>query len=280
MARNTVPLNQVINDFIITIADDDYAGHASDVQVRTHALRGIREMGFDLSKIIRSVKISVNSANNTIELPDDFVDWRKVGVVGPDGIVYVLGENKNVNYSQAYANASGTKVGNAASAVDSDGDGVNDRIDSKSSTAGTSASSNDITQGLDSFIYRNYVYGNHSGLYGIGGGHFQGGFRVNLDQNRIELEANDSISEVVIEYIADEARSKNPSIHVYAEEALMSYMYYKIIERKSSVPANEKARARAEYYNERRKANARMKSFTKEEALKTIRKNYKQSPKF
>ena len=280
MARNTVPLNQVINDFIITIADDDYAGHASDVQVRTHALRGIREMGFDLSKIIRSVKISVNSANNTIELPDDFVDWRKVGVVGPDGIVYVLGENKNVNYSQAYANASGTKVGNAASAVDSDGDGVNDRIDSKSSTAGTSASSNDITQGLDSFIYRNYVYGNHSGLYGIGGGHFQGGFRVNLDQNRIELEANDSISEVVIEYIADEARSKNPSIHVYAEEALMSYMYYKIIERKSSVPANEKARARTEYYNERRKANARIKSFTKEEALKTIRKNYKQSPKF
>lgn len=280
MARNTVPLNQVINDFIITIADDDYAGHASDVQVRTHALRGIREMGFDLSKIIRSVKISVNSNNNTIELPDDFVDWRKVGVVGPDGIVYVLGENKNVNYSQAYANASGTKVGNAASAVDSDGDGVNDRIDSKSSTAGTSASSNDITQGLDSFIYRNYVYGNHSGLYGIGGGHFQGGFRVNLDQNRIELEANDSISEVVIEYIADEARSKNPSIHVYAEEALMSYMYYKIIERKSSVPANEKARARTEYYNERRKANARLKAFTKEEALKTIRKNYKQSPKF
>ena len=67
---------------------------------------------------------------------------------------------------------------------------------------------------------------------------------------------------------------------MYAEEALMSYMYYKIIERKSSIPANEKARARTEYYNERRKANARMKSFTKEEALKTIRKNYKQSPKF
>ena len=60
----------------------------------------------------------------------------------------------------------------------------------------------------------------------------------------------------------------------------MAYMYYKIIERKASVPANEKARARQEYYNERRKANARIKSFTKEEALKTIRKNYRQSPKF
>jgi len=88
------------------------------------------------------------------------------------------------------------------------------------------------------------------------------------------------VSEVVIEYVADEARSKNPSIHVYLEEALASYMYYKIVERKASVPANEKARARQEYYNERRKANARIKSFTKEEALKTIRKNFKQSPKF
>ena len=280
MARNTVPLNQVINDFIITLADDDYAGHASDVQVRTHALRGIREMGFDLSKVIRSVKITVDSTNDTIELPDDFVDWCKVGVVGSDGIVYVLGENKNVNYSQAYANSSGTKVGNAASATDSDGDGVFDRIDSKGATTGASASSNDLSQGFDSYVFRNYVYGAANGLYGVGGGHLEGGFRFNLDQNRIELEGNDSISEVVIEYVADEARSKNPSIHVYVEEALMSYMYYKIIERKSSVPANEKARARQEYYNERRKANARMKSFTKEEALKTIRKNYKQSPKF
>jgi hypothetical protein len=192
----------------------------------------------------------------------------------------VLGENKNINYSQAYANASGTKVGNAASATDSDGDGVFDRIDSKGATTGATANSNDLTQGFDSYVFRNYVYGASNGLYGIGGGHLEGGFRFNLDQNRIELESNESISEVVIEYVADEARSKNPSIHVYAEEALMSYMYYKIIERKSSVPANEKARARQEYYNERRKANARIKSFTKEEALKTIRKNYKQSPKF
>ena len=280
MARNTVPLNQIINDFIITLADDDFAGHASDTQIRTHALRGIRELGFDMSKVIRSLKLTVDSATNTVELPDDFVDWSKVGVVGSDGIVYVLGENKNVNYSQAYADSSGNKVNDSEGAVDSDGDGVFDRVDSKGATSGTPASSNDISQGFNSYIFRNYIYGASNGLYGVGGGHLQGGFRVNLDQNRIEIESNDNISEVVIEYVADEARSKNPSIHVYLEEALTSYMYYKIIERKSSVPANEKARARQEYYNERRKANARIKSFGKEEALRTIRKNYKQSPKF
>jgi hypothetical protein len=67
---------------------------------------------------------------------------------------------------------------------------------------------------------------------------------------------------------------------VYAEEALRAYIYYKLVEKKSTVPANEKARARAEYYNERRLANARLSNFTKEEALKTIRKNFKLAPKF
>ena len=76
------------------------------------------------------------------------------------------------------------------------------------------------------------------------------------------------------------ARSENPSVHIYAEEAIRAYIYYRLIERKSNVPYNEKVRARTEYYNERRKANARLKAFNKEQALLTIRKNTKQSPKY
>jgi hypothetical protein len=117
-------------------------------------------------------------------------------------------------------------------------------------------------------------------IYGMGGGHHRGEYRMNLDQNRIELQKRSDISEVVLEYVADEARSSDPSVHVYAEEALRAYMYYKLIEKKATVPASEKARARAEYYNERRLANARLSNFTKENALKTIRKNFTQVPKY
>ena len=84
----------------------------------------------------------------------------------------------------------------------------------------------------------------------------------------------------MLEYVSDEARSTNPVVHVYAEEALRSYIYYKLCERKSTVPANEKTRARAEYYNERRKAKARLSNFSKTEALNTIRKNFKLAPKY
>lgn len=271
MARNYVKLEQVVNDFILSLDTDDYASSASDFAIRSFALRGVRELGFDMLKVIRSLKVSVGS-NNTATLPDDYVDWSKVGVVGSDGLVYVLGENKNINYSQKYSTSGGNTY-------DSDGDGLLDREDDKTATSG-SANSDNLGDGMNSYIFRNYIYENDQGrLYGIGGGQYRGEFRVNLDQNRIEIKSNDSISELVIEYVADEGRATNPQVHIYAEEALRAYIYYKIIERKSSVPANEKARARQEYYNERRKANARMKSFTKEEALKTIRKNYKQAPK-
>ena len=273
MSRNYIPVNQIVNDFILTLDTDDYVSYAPDTTIRAFALRGIREMGMDMLKVVRSLKLSVSS-NGTVTLPDDYVDWTKVGVVGSDGLVYVLGENKNINQSQKYSTSGGYFY-------DTDGDGLYDREDSKSATnSGSPVVDDGITEGMNSYIFRNFVHeNNHGRLYGVGGGNYYGEFRVNMDQNRLELKSNGDISEVVIEYIADEARATNPRVHVYAEEALRSYIYYKLIERKSAVPANEKARARQEYYNERRKANARMKSFTKEELLKTIRKNFKQAPK-
>ena len=270
MARNYIKLSDVINDFLIGLDGNDYAAHASDAAIRNYALRGLREMGFDMLQVIRSLKIDVT--NNTATLPDDYVDWSKVGFVGTDGIVYVLAENKNINISQKYSKVNGNTY-------DSDGDGLNDREDDKTSTTGA-PTDDSLESSMNNYIFRNYVYNGDGGrLYGVGGGHFPGEFRINLDQNRVELKTNNSVSQIVMEYVADEARSSNPQVHVYAEEALNAYIYYRLIERKAAVPANEKARARAEYYNERRKANARMKSFTKEEALRTIRKNYKQAPK-
>lgn len=274
MSRHRIPLNQVINDFIITLDADDHVNDVPDSTIRAFALRGIRELGFDVQKRIKSLKLTMDSGTRTIELPDDFVDIVKIGYVGSDGIVYVMGENKNINYSQVYKEINGVRI-------DSNNDGVYDRVDSKTpSDGGVQDDFLDISDGFDSYVFRNYVYNNTEGrLYGVGGGHYRGEYRINYDQDRIEIGTDVSASEYVIEYICDEARSENPTVHIYAEEALRSYMYYKIVERKASVPANEKARARSEYYNERRKANARIKAFSKEEALKTIRKNFKQSPK-
>ena len=133
MARNYVKLEQVVNDFILSLDTDDYASSASDFAIRSFALRGVRELGFDMPGQ-QSLKVSVGS-NNTATLPDDYVDWSKVGVVGSDGLVYVLGENKNINYSQKYSTSGGNTY-------DSDGDGLLDREDDKTATSGSANSDN------------------------------------------------------------------------------------------------------------------------------------------
>lgn len=274
---NYVTLRQVMDDFVLTMDVDDHISNVNDAMLRNVALRGIREFGFDVTARIKSLKRTINS-NNTINLPSDYVDLVKIGIVGADGTVYVLNQNKNINYSR--------KVSGTTTPVDDKGgpmyltqNEVENREDDKTSTTGADVLSSDDP--FESYVFRNYIYENTlGGLYGIGGGHGMGEYRINLDQNRIELDTSSDITEVVIEYIADEARSSNPLIHVYAEEALRAYMYYKLCERKSTVPANEKMRARSEYYNERRKAKARLGNFTRDEALRTIRKNFKQAPKY
>ena len=245
MAQDTVSLEQIVTDFVFSIDSDDYVNNVSDTMVRNLALRGIRDLGFDIMKRIKAANLNV-SATNTVTLPADYVDLLKIGIVGGDGLVYVFGENKNKNL---LANNAGDLP--------------------------------DYLLGYSDFIYRNFVNSTTDGrLYGYGGGHYSGEYRINLGENRIELTLGTGTDTVYIEYIADEALAENPSVHVYAEQAIRAYIYYHLVERKSNVPAVEKARARQEYYNERRLANARLKSFSKEEALKTIRKNFVQSPKY
>lgn len=288
---NYITLRQIINDYIVTMDGDDYASNASDAAIRNIALRGIREFGFDVTSRVKSIKRSVQS-NNTITLPDDYIDIVKLGVVDSDGTIRVFNQNKNINYSQRIdQDTSGDLVNNPQTAVgdtiltsDSDQGPLNlennsilNRDDDKGATQSSTADSGD----LDYYIFENYLFqGGLGRLYGAGGAYAPGEYRINLDQNRIELDTGSSTTEVVLEYVSDEARSTNPVIHVYAEEALRCYLYYKLCERKSTIPANEKARARAEYYNERRKAKARLSNFSKEEIFKTIRKNFKQSPKY
>ena len=241
LGMNYVPLNQVLDDYVITLDVDDYVNAPSDSVMRNLALRGIREFGFDVTSRVKSLKVDVNTTNNTVALPDDFVDLVKVGTVGSDGILRVLNQNKNLNYSRRIVQEADTDGVDQDTATTGDSDGgplniddnlILNRKDSKGSTTG------------------------------------------------LEVDTASGVSEVVLEYVSDEARSTNPVIHVYAEEALRSYLYYKLCERKSTVPANEKARARSEYYNERRKAKARLSNFSKTEALKTIRKNFKLAPKY
>lgn len=273
-------------DFKLTMGEDDYGSSATDYAIRNFALRGIREFAFDVQPSIKSLKRTVNTSNNTVDLPEDFVDIVKIGVVDENGTVRAFAENKNINISRKIDDPQDDANDSSLGGSDHYNSKYNRRVlidnrvlDSSEDKTPTNASANN--EDLDWYIFENYLYqGGLGRLYGLGGGKLRGNYRLNYDQNRIELDTEAGVSEVVLEYVSDAARSNDPVVHVYLEDALRAYIYYKIIERKSSVPAGEKQRARTEYYNERRKGRARLSNFTKTEALNVIRRNFKLVPKY
>jgi hypothetical protein len=182
---NYITLRQIINDYIVTMDGDDYASNASDAAIRNIALRGIREFGFDVTSRVKSIKRSVQS-NNTITLPDDYIDIVKLGVVDSDGTIRVFNQNKNINYSQRIdqdtsgdlVNDPQTTVGDTVLTSDSDQGPLNlennsilNRDDDKGATQSSTADSGD----LDYYIFENYLFqGGLGRLYGAGGAYAPG----------------------------------------------------------------------------------------------------------
>jgi len=139
--------------------------------------------------------------------------------------------------------------------------------------------------GTDNKNYRgpgeyHYVYG---GLFGVGGGQNSNGYYVpQIDVENWQMIFGSVLSgqTIYLEYTSDGRQEGGQNfVHPYAEEALISWTYWKSIARKRGIPMNDKLEARREYYNQKRLARARMSSFTKEEALQQFRKGFKQAPK-
>jgi hypothetical protein len=253
-----IKVQDIVEDILMSIEDDDFLSNTSESLVYRYARRGLRDISQDVGARIKSAKFDVDSGTQTIDLSSisGLVDIAKIGVVGSDGMVYVLANNKNINFS-------------SASATDATVDKT------ATSTPGGSSDSD-----FDQFIFHNYfANGTYGQLYGLGGGQRYGDYRVNRESERIEFSSNNNLKEVVIEYLFDPASEADPEVAPQLEEALRSYIYYRLIERKASVPISEKQRARKEYYNELRKGRARMSEFSKEDALQVIKKNFKLSPK-
>ena len=103
-------------------------------------------------------------------------------------------------------------------------------------------------------------------------------FAVLMDNPNFNANVDISLSQqIVLKQLG--VAGTNPRVHKFCEEALRCYIYYKYIQRKRGVPANEKQMAKRAYYNEKRLARARMMNFNKEAAMQVSRKAFKQSPK-
>ena len=258
-SKSYISLDEIIKSLLIQMGEQTEHKY---MQMLDIGIRGIKELTMDATQEIKMVVLSVNS-NLTAGLPCDFVGYRRIGVNVPGDLDSGILETHSLAENTDIALTGSDVVGCPVT--------VSRRL-------------SDTMENVDSTYWiANYRGGeNIGGVYGMGGGHNTHGFyRMNKEKNQIEVSSNFTTgSEIVLEYISDGSTNDGSyEIHIYAEEALRAYIWWKYCQRKRNHPLQEKEVARRDWYNEKRLAIARFNSFNKEEALNASRKNFRQSPK-
>ena len=239
-------LDEIIQNLLI---DEGKNSESEYLRYFNIGLRGLKELNMDAGKDIKSIELAVKS-NGSVDFPADYIGYTKIGRADSDGRVHVLGVDRRRIRKTTFSSA-----------------GLSDSQDTD-----------------DYFIFRNYLSeGTLGAIYGVGGGNNSGGYYTeDRKNNRFIFNSGLQGKTIVLEYISDGSSDEpNGEINIdpYLEEALMAFIHWRSIQRKRGIQQYEKESARREYYNEKRLAVARLNKFTKEEALQTTRKAFKQSPK-
>ena len=208
----------------------------------THiAFDGMKELGLDYFYTIRSLKLPIN-ANLTVNLPEDYLNYTKIGVFNDRSEVIPLFYNDKLTY---FAD----QLPNRAQ-------------ETEDPTLGNLFINGVFNGGL---IFNNFWNDGIFGpLYGTpSGAPFIGSFKIDNGAGIIILSEGFIYPYIVLEYIA----SPKPTQGTYFlpfqfKEALIAYMGWKDIQLlPSSRRGNggDKAQRRKDFYNERRLARARYK---------------------
>lgn len=233
-----------INDCVTAYMDESEQGIHKQFKLTQLAFRACDELGLDFFYRIKSVKLPVK-ANFTVELPPDFINYTKVGVLNGKGEVMPLTYNNKLT---TYADLLPKRV--------------------------------EKTQDESLFnwaapftgVFYNFWNGTTFGnLYGVpSGAPFLGSFKIDIHNGVLLLNDTFGYEYIILEYLASPDPNESYYVPIQFKEAVIAYLAWKDIK---SMPTTrrgnlgDKRDRRREYYNERRLAIARYKPFRFQDAL-------------
>ena len=255
-----IPLEQVINDYMANIDEDDYTANSPRHKILFNALRGLRELYFDVLQEIKAVELELGNTLNVV-LPPDYVNYVRISWVDEAGMLHPMTANRQSNMAQAYLqdheynilfDASGCVMTGVGTRPDTTGQVNQDELRSYGFSIGYTPNIN-----LSKF-------------------HKNGSFQVDKANGIIQFDSTAKGKSIVLEYISDGlytacgGSEADITIHKFAEQAIIDFIYYNLIKQRKNVPFNEKQRARKEYYNSRRIAGRRINTLRKEELIQAM----------
>lgn len=231
-SQQYITLDSVINNYL----DQSEQGVHKYYKIWQLAFRGLEQLGLDFFYTVKSVKLPVN-LNKTVNLPSDYVNYTKIGVLNARGEIAALTYNNNLT---TYA------------------DLLPDR------QAKTEDNSLFGFYNWQSPIFYNYWDGvGYAALYGLpSGGQKVGTFKIDNANNLVVLNEHYGYDYLMVEYISSPQEGEDVLLPVQFREALIAYVAWQDIAfmpttRKGSL--GDKEQRKRNFYNERRLANARYK---------------------
>lgn len=255
-----VTLETLVNDYLMSRSKDDYTAGTPRYQVVYQAMRGLSELFYDILQEVKGIKQDLSPSLQLI-LPPDFVNYTRISWVDDQGKIHIMAVDNTSDVSKTYLQGSGYEL-----LFDESGNVLTDDGIPKSES---NVNSGDINPYGQSFCSSNFQPNRDlSKIYP------NGSYKVNKDGGYIQFSSNVGGKEILLEYISDGLYSgtsgKNENeirINKMAEQALLDRIYHQLVKNMRSVPANEKLRARKEYYNSRRVTKARINTMRKDELL-------------
>lgn len=262
-----ITLEEIINNFMMSRDSDDYTSHTPRYQVLYQARRAFKEMYYDVVREIQGIELDL-SPQLQVVLPPDYVSYVRISWVDDKGLLHEMARDEKLSIAKEYLQDYDYNL-----LFDNDGcvligEGANDAL-------------NDV-QTVDSSGNYCYTYSFCQDSYQPNrnmSNHYKNG-RYNIDKNRgiIQFGSDAAGRSVVLEYISDglftgcEGRPEAElRVNKFAETAILDYIYWQLVKNRRSVPANEKQRARKEYFNSRRIAKLRMNALKVSEIIQAFK---------
>lgn len=255
-------LDKIVRSSLIAMGEESLHKYARCLQF---AMECFKDFHMDSANDVKTVRLTMNAVKQ-VELPLDFVDWVKVGIVIGDRIkvmgvcetLPILTERDSCGELQPY---------------------------------GSSVPANFIP--FNSISFGGYYFMNYTnewgellgGVYGIGGGYTdEGYFRVlrnQGDHGLLQFNSDVNTTDVYMEYISNGFDPKAESIiNSYAEKCIQFYVHWRVSQHKNGAASGDAQAWERQYYNELRKARIRVSGLTTRDVLEISRKYFMQAPKF
>lgn len=244
--------NYLLKNIVKEWISENGKSEAQFARLYTIALSGLREMNMDVNGIIKIVELAIND-NDTVDLPEDFMNYSKIGILGTDGRIHCLGVDNSISMNPVH-NDCGDQIANPNTG----------------------------------FPYSGAFYGfngGDGGIFGIGGGNNNiGYYRLDRASNQLWL-ANMSFlggAGIILEYIADVNASSEGDfeIHPFIIQTIKDFISWKYVNGDRNTSLGEKQIRRNEYFNSLRISKHRYGSSTIEEWYSALRTQNQATPRF